>query len=157
MSQNSPLGAAPSGLPVGSYPTYVEAQRAVDHLSDNKFPVEDVMIVGSDLRLVENVLGRLSWGRAALAGASGGAWFGLLVGVLLALFAASNAVAVVVAGLAYGAVFGLVLGLVRYAGTGGRRDFVSRSEIQAGRYDVLCQARHAERARDLLAKLSLRG
>ena len=31
---------------VGSYETYAEAERAVDHLSDNRFPVERAAIVG---------------------------------------------------------------------------------------------------------------
>ena len=49
-----------------SFKTYEEAQAAVDNLSDNKFPVEHVTIIGNDLRSVEVVLGRMSWGRAAL-------------------------------------------------------------------------------------------
>src|SRR3712207_8985496 len=38
-------------------------------------------IIGSDLRMVERVTGRLSWGRAIGAGAASGAWFGLFVGL----------------------------------------------------------------------------
>jgi hypothetical protein len=38
----------------------------------------------------------------------------------------------------------------------GRRDFSSASQLVAGRYDVLCQPRSAERARELLAKLALK-
>ena len=45
---------------VGSYERYDDAQRAVDTLSDRRFPVERVTIVGSDLRLVERVTGRLT-------------------------------------------------------------------------------------------------
>ena len=54
---------------MASYDDYRQAQRAVDFLSDEKFPVEDVTIIGSDLRMVEKVLGRLTWGRALAAGA----------------------------------------------------------------------------------------
>jgi hypothetical protein len=41
-SRRGPLGlpTPPKGWPVGSYPTYAEAQRAVDFLSDNQFPVQ---------------------------------------------------------------------------------------------------------------------
>ena len=56
------LPTPPSGWPVGCYATYEEAQRAVDYLADQSFPVEDVTIVGVDLMLVERVLGRLTWG-----------------------------------------------------------------------------------------------
>jgi hypothetical protein len=157
--QSQGLPTPPTGLPIGSYPTYAEAQRAVDFLADEKFPVENVTIVGSDLQMVERVLGRLSWGRAAGAGAASGAWFGLFVGILLSLFASETASFIVLAlsGVLYGAVFGIIFGLISYSLTGGRRDFTSRSQIVAGRYDVLCQHQKAEQARELLAKLSLRG
>jgi len=163
MSSTNPAGRGlptpPTGLPVSSFATYAEAQRAVDFLADEKFPVEHVTIVGSDLQMVERVTGRLSYGRAAGAGAGTGAWFGLFVGVLLTLIAADrvNIVLLLASGVAYGAVFGAVFGLIGYALTGGRRDFTSRSQIVAGRYDILCQHQHAEQARNLLARLDLRG
>jgi hypothetical protein len=153
------LPTPPTGLPVGSYDTYEQAQRAVDYLSDEKFPVEGVTIVGIDLQLVERVTGRLSWGRAAGAGAASGAWFGILIGLLLGIFSnhASSTIAIMLAGLVYGAVFGALFGALGYAATGGRRDFTSRTQVVAKRYDVLCDHRTAEQARQLLARLSLRG
>ena len=81
------LPEPPSGWPVGSYAKYEEAQRAVDHLADNEFPVADVTIVGVDLMLVERVIGRLTWGRVLLTGAASGAWLGLFVGLVLSLLA----------------------------------------------------------------------
>ena len=45
---------------VGSYSSYEEAQAAVDRLSDEGFPVENLDIVGSGLRLVERVTGRVT-------------------------------------------------------------------------------------------------
>ncbi|GAB2879098.1 hypothetical protein GCM10027074_54270 [Streptomyces deserti] len=102
--------AAPCRLPVrrrGTGPPQEGAQRAVGFLSDSGFPVERTAIIGSDLRMVETVLGRLTRGLAALAGAGSGAWFGLLIGLLLSFFAAgNNAIALLLSGLAYGAVFG---------------------------------------------------
>lgn len=163
MSTTNPVGAGmptpPTGLPVGSYPTYAQAQRAVDYLADERFPVEHVTIVGSDLQMVERVTGRLSYGRAAAAGAGSGAWFGLFVGVLLAVFAADgmSTIVLLLSGVGYGAVFGVIFGIIGYALTGGRRDFTSRSQIVAGRYDILCEHQHAEQARNLLARLSLSG
>jgi hypothetical protein len=150
-----PLG----GVQVGSYESYQQAQRAVDFLSDQKFPVENVTIVGSDLRMVERVTGRLSWGRAIGAGAASGAWFGLFVGLLLGIFATDGGdwVASVLTGLLIGLVFGAVFGAVGYAATRGQRDFTSVSQVVASRYDVLCNPQVAEQARAELAKLSLRG
>jgi hypothetical protein len=51
----------------------------------------------------------------------------------------------------------LVFALVGYAATGGRRDFTSQSVTVASRYEIFSQHQHAERARDLLAKLALQG
>ena len=51
--------------------------------------------------------------------------------------------------------FGLVFAAVGYGATRGRRDFTSASQMVAGRYDVLCQPRNAEKARELLAKLAM--
>jgi hypothetical protein len=152
-----PLPEPPSGLKVGSYPNYADAQRAVDYLSDNKFPVENVTIVGSDLRLVERVTGRLTQGRAIAVGAGAGAWWGLFVGILMSLFARTggNAVALVITGIVIGAIFGVIFGWVGYRATGGHRDFTSRTQVVASTYDVLCEPKQAEAARDLLAKLAL--
>jgi hypothetical protein len=153
-SVSMPLG----GVQVGSYDGYEQAQAAVDYLSDQKFPVENVTIVGSDLRMIEKVTGRLNWGRALGAGAAGGAWWGLFVGLLLGIFAASGRawVAALFTGLVIGLIFGLIFGAVGYAATRGRRDFTSTSQIVASRYDVLCHPAHAEEARALLARFSLR-
>ena len=151
------LPTPPTGWPIGSYTTYAEAQRAVDHLADNQFPVAEVTIVGVDLMLVERVLRRLTWGRVLSQGAASGAWFGLFVGVLLSLFAtqAGAGIIPILVGLATGAVFGTVFAAAGYAATRGRRDFASSSQLVAGRYDVLGQPRHAEQARDMLAKLAM--
>ena len=67
--------------------SYQEAQRAVDYISDREIEVSGIQIVGTDLRMIETVTGRMSYGRAAGAGMVSGAWFGLLVGMLLGLFA----------------------------------------------------------------------
>jgi hypothetical protein len=153
----APLPEPPTGLKVGSYPNYADAQRAVDYLSDNKFPVENVTIVGSDLRLVERVTGRLTQGRAIAVGAGAGAWWGLFVGILISLFARTggSALALVITGILIGAIFGVIFGWVGYRATGGHRDFTSRTQVVASTYDVLCEAQKAEEARNLLAKLAL--
>lgn len=161
MNGNRPIDPAVivNRVVVGSYNTYDKAQRAVDHLSDNQFAVQHIAIIGNDLRLVEAVLGRLTRGRATLAGAGTGAWFGLLVGLLLAVFsvtADTSSLVLVLAGLAYGAVFGAVFGFVAHATSGGRRDFTSRSQLVAAQYDVVCDPDHAEDAKNLLIKLAWR-
>src|SRR5437762_13104534 len=79
------LPTPPKGWPVGSYPTYAEAQRAVDYLSDQQFPVQQVTIVGVDLMQVERVTGRLTWPKVLGGGVVTGAWLGIFIGLVLGL------------------------------------------------------------------------
>ena len=148
------LPTLPDGWPVGSYETYQEAQRAVDHLADREFPVQGITIVGIEPMLVERVDGRLTWRRVLGAGAASGAWLGLFVGVLLSLFTAGAGVLPILIGLVAGVGFGLASAAFRYGATKGQRDFVSHSQLVARRYDVLCQPRNAESGRELLAALA---
>ncbi|MBB2915433.1 putative membrane protein [Streptosporangium becharense] len=136
---------------VAGFGTYAEAQQAVDRLSDQRFPVEHAMIVGVDLRLVERVLGRLTYLRAAGMGAASGAWFGLLIGLFFGIFMPGRIfLTLALWGLLWGAVAGAVFGLIGHAMTGGKRDFLSSDSLVAGRYDLLVAIPHATEARRLL-------
>jgi hypothetical protein len=141
----------PRGEPIARYETYLEAQRAVDYLSDHHFPVQSVTIVGTGLQMVERVTGRLTYPRVALAGALSGAWFGLFVGLVLAMFGGTDAA--LLAAPLFGAAFGILFGVISYSLTGGRRDFTSTSQIVASEYAVLCLAEQAGAARHLLQQL----
>jgi hypothetical protein len=149
------LPTPPTGWPVGSFTTYEEAQRAVDYLADNEFPVADVTIVGVDLMLVERVIGRLTWGRVIGQGALNGVWMGLFVGALMSFFNQNNSYAPLLVGVVGGIIFGIIFAALGYAATKGKRDFASSSQLVAGRYDVLSQPRSAEKAKDMLAKMAL--
>ncbi|MFD1935613.1 MULTISPECIES: general stress protein [Nonomuraea] len=140
-----------SYVPVAGYDSYLEAQKAVDRLSDERFPVQEVAIVGSGLKLMEKVLGRMTALKAAGLGALSGAWFGLLVGLFFAIFAVRvSLLALIVWGLIWGAIAGAVFGFISHLFTGGHRDFVASSQLIADRYEVLVAPAHAERARELL-------
>ncbi|CAA9403953.1 MAG: hypothetical protein AVDCRST_MAG35-1053 [uncultured Quadrisphaera sp.] len=149
-----PAVGLPRGVEIASYSTYLEAQRAVDHLSDEGFPVQHTAIVGTDLRSVERVTGRLTYARVALAGAASGVWFGVFAGLLLSLFAPSESglLGIVVSAALIGAAFGILFAIISYALTRGRRDFSSVNAIMASRYSVLC-AEESGRARELLSRL----
>jgi heat induced stress protein YflT len=142
---------------VASYGSYAEAQRAVDHLSDERFPVERVSIVAEDLRFVEQVTGRRGYGQAALQGASSGAIVGAIFGFFLGLFnifdPVVSALLLAFYGLIFGAIIGALIGLVSQALTEGRRDFSSVGGIEAGRYNVMVDEEVAEEASKLLAGL----
>ncbi|WP_320068051.1 general stress protein [Micromonospora sp. RTGN7] len=151
---HGPPAGAPS-VTIGSYPDYPSAQRVVDYLADNRFPVERTAIVGTNLTLVETVLGRMTTGRAALVGAGTGAWFGLFIGLLFGIFATGSWVAVILVGLVVGAIWGAVFGAVAHAMSGGGRDFTSASSLRAGQYAVTVDADQAEQARQLLGRMHL--
>ena len=142
-SVSMPLG----GVQVATYDDYQQAQRAVDFLSDEKFPVENVTIIGSDLRMVERVTGRMTWGRAIGAGAASGAWFGLLVGLLLGLFSPDSSwFAVLIGSTLIGAFWGAVFAFLAHRATGGRHDFASLKTLEAEQYAVYVDADHADDA-----------
>jgi hypothetical protein len=143
---------------VASFSSYRDAERAVDLLSDRRFPVQRVAIVGRDLQTVEQVTGRLGYGRAALNGAAQGAVLGLLFGWLFGLF---NWVDPLVAGLTlalygllWGAVVGALLGLLLHALSGGRRDFASIGGVRATRCDVMVDEEVADDAARILSQQS---
>lgn len=140
---------------VATFEDYAGAQRAVDALSDRGFPVERVAIVGTGLRYVEQVSGRLTTGRAALAGAGQGALVGLFVALLLGLFLTVEEafLGVLAYSLALGLVVGAIFGAVGHAASGGKRDFSSVAQMQAERYDVQVDLELADRAESLLQEM----
>jgi len=143
--------------PVASYASYAEAERAVDYLSDNEFPVERIQIVGRDLRLEEQVTGRVTTARAALNGALTGAFVGLLIGWLFALFDWLDPIVasgwLILDCIWFGTLAGALLGLLQHAMLGGRRDFSSVPAMRAERYEVLVEDDVAERAEELLRRV----
>ncbi|WP_405626051.1 hypothetical protein OG933_07405 [Streptomyces sp. NBC_00016] len=147
--------------PVASYKTYREAERAVDHLSDHEFPVERVAIIGEDLRLVEQVTGRMDYGRAALHGAASGAPPGALIGWLFGLVnwldPVVSALLLALYGLIFGAIVGALFGMLLHTLQGGRRDFVSIRSMQPSRYEVVVDEQVADEAVRLIGGLQTTG
>lgn len=140
-------------LSLGVHERYEDAQKAVDFLADHDFPVQNCLIVGTDLKQVERVTGRLTTGRVALGGLLSGAWLGLFVGLVLSLFGEGSALGVIASTALFGALFGVIWALAGYAATRGRRDFSSVSQIVATRYEVLVEHKHAARGRELLGQM----
>lgn len=135
---------------VVEYSTYEEAQAAVDYLADNKFPVENILIVGTNLKLLERVTGRRTWGHVIVSGAMSGVMTGLLVGLMLMFFAGDGSSMMLWVGLTLGIVFGVIAQGLTYAMSGGKRDFNSQRVTVAASYEVLAEHKVAQAARDLL-------
>jgi len=142
-------------LSLGVYDSYAQAQKVVDYLSDNDFAVQQVAIVGTELKLLERVTGRLTRAKAAAAGTISGFWLGLFVGLAFFLFATGNGVGFLISTPILGAIFGLIWSQIGFTAVtrGGTRDFSSVTQVVATKYEVLVEHRYFEQAQQLLANM----
>lgn len=144
----------PQGDAISTYDHYVDAMQAVDRLARANFPVNAVSILGNDVRSVERVTGKLSYGRVALMGALSGAYLGLFLGLLLFLFQPENEGigGLFVAAIVIGAGFGMLFGVLSYAMNRNRRDFSSVMQFVATRYDLITAPELVHEARRILTE-----
>lgn len=162
MSSPSPLSPRqitvfpeiPKGDIVSTYDTYHDAQLAVDALARANFPVNKVSILGNDIRSVERVIGKLTYGKVALMGALSGAYLGLFFALILFIFQPDSAgiFGVFLAAVVIGAGFGMLFGVLSYALNRNRRDFSSVMQMVATRYDVITEPELIGRAREILSQ-----
>jgi hypothetical protein len=144
----------PARRVVASYADYRDAEKAVDYLAGNRFPVEHVAIVGRELELVQQVTGRLTALDAAARGALTGAVTGLLIGWLFAIFTwfdpriASGWL--IIDGLWFGTLVGIVMGLFMYLVTKSRRRFDAVSRMQPEYFDIAVDELYADDAARML-------
>ena len=141
---------------VHSSSTYRDAEHAVDWLSDHDFPVERVSIVGTGLRYVERISGRMTTGRATLVGAGYGALVGLIWGLLFGLlftFDSGSFWSLLGFSLIVGGVGGALIGAISQASRGGERDFSSTSQTRADHYEVQVEDGYAAEAERVLSTM----
>jgi F0F1-type ATP synthase assembly protein I len=157
MQANIPLARLDLEYPrsLGVFDRYEQAQEVVDFLSDHEFAVQNLAIVGTELRTVERIAGRLTRGKVAAASAASGVWMGLFIGAAFALFGDGNPWGFIITLVVLGAVFGAVWSQIGYSAMtrGGTRDFSSVSQVVATKYEVLVEHKVAEAARELLATM----
>ena len=145
------IPALPTGDVIATFGTYQEAQAAVDKLAESDgFPIAGAAIVGNDMKSVERVTGRLSWGRAAGAGAASGLWLGLLFGLVTTIFGSNAGPGYLIGAVLLGAAFGIVFGLISYAVSRNRRDFSSVMQVVASTYSLVVNPEVANRARNII-------
>ena len=161
MTATDPRDTVPRGglrEVVATYGTYAEAQKAVDYLSDQRFDVTTISIVAEGIQFVEQITGRLNWGRALINGLSSGALIGALIGFIFGIFnffaPLTSALTLAFYGLITGAVLGAIISLIGYAFSGGERDFTSVSGMRASRYDVTADPAVAGEARNVLSRMT---
>ena len=145
----------PARQVIATFDNYADAERAVDYLSDQRFEVNKVAIVGRELEYVEQILGPMNYGTAALRGAGSGALVGALIGWIFGLFnwieSLISALVLAGYGLVFGAIVGALFGLLVHALQRGQRDFHSVSGLRPKCYDVVADVEGADRALQLLA------
>lgn len=138
---------------VGVYTSYSDAQKDVDSLSDQNFPVANLAIVGTDLKLVERVTGRKTWGTVLSQGVTSGLSTGLMVALIMWLIMpGSNFLSLFALALGIGISIGVGFGALGYAMSRGQRDFTSVSQVVPSKYEILCEHKFAAQARQLLAQ-----
>ncbi len=140
---------------VGVYSSYADAQKAVDFLADEKFAVQNLAIVGTELKSVERVLGAKNWRTVLAQGVQSGLSTGLLVALVMLIFGLGqgNWLLLLLTALGIGIAIGVAFSAGLYAMTQGRRDFTSVSQIVATKYEILCEHKVAAEAREKLLQL----
>ena len=141
---------------VHSSTTYRGAEHAVDWLSDHEFPVERVSIVGTGLRYVERVSGRMTTGRATLLGTGYGALVGLLWGLLFAAlftFDSGSFWSLLGFSILVGGAGGAIIGALSHSSRGGEHDFSSDAQTRADHYEVQVEDGYAAEAQRVLSTM----
>ncbi|GAA3139401.1 hypothetical protein GCM10020255_015510 [Rhodococcus baikonurensis] len=139
---------------IATFDTYADAESAVDYLSDQHFTVDKLAIVGRDIELVEQIVGRLNYGWAALRGARRGRADGCAVRLDLRVTRLGSAAA-------HGPRARLLRVGIRcrcgrsarpahVCAAGRRRDFTSIQSLQPRHYEVLADVEVADEAVRLL-------
>jgi hypothetical protein len=143
----------PQGEVVADFKQYTDALAYVDNLIKNNFPAGAVAIVGSDLRTVERLRGKITYARMALGGAVTGSWMGLAFGLIFggqtnpdgsSMFGGVDPLA---SSMVIGAGLGMLFNVVRYSLARNKKSFVSQSTVVASKYQVQVPAGLAEQAR----------
>ena len=151
MQQQSRFPTLPEGEVVASYSSYERAQESVDRLARNEgFSVKSISIVGSDLKSVERVTGRMNTGKAALNGALSGLFLGMFFGATMMLFMPDVLLVTLLGVLLLATVFGAVWGMIVYAISPNKREFASMMQLTATKYDVIVPHGLAAEARQIL-------
>ena len=139
---------------IASYTDYRDAERAVDWLSDQGFAVERSAIIGTGLRSVEQVTGRVTVGRAALTWAGEGMLIGALFALMFGIFfSGPDFGELLVFSLAVGASFGGITGAIVQAATGEGRNFGSTMTVATDHYEVQVDEDAAADAKRILAAM----
>jgi hypothetical protein len=139
MSPRNQPASIPEGEVLAQFSNYREAVKTVEQLVENGFPPSLISIIGSDLKTVEVLKGKLGYGRVALSGAVTGSWIGLFFGLLFGATSAAEQVVItnLMAGIVIGAGVGMLINVIRFSMTKNKRSFISGQSVVAKKYDLV--------------------
>ncbi|GGH49585.1 general stress protein [Microbacterium album] len=138
------------GETVASFKEYEAAQKAVSRLIASEVPAADIAIVGTALRSIEKVTGRLGYAQAAWSGAVNGVLLGLLFAAMVVIWSPGIPMQVFVGMMFVGIAIGMLVRLISYALLRRRRDFASVMQVAADHYEVTVLPRSVGTARRVL-------
>ncbi|MER7797965.1 general stress protein [Microbacterium sp. NPDC096154] len=138
------------GETIASFKEYDAAQKAVSRLIAGEVPAADIAIVGTALRSVEKVTGKLGYAQAAWSGAVNGVLLGLLFAAMVVIWTPGLPISAFAGVLLVGIAFGMLFRLIAYAMLRRRRDFASVMQVTADHYEVTVLPRSVAKARQVL-------
>lgn len=149
--------AIPNGEVLADFLQYSDAVSYVEKLVRNDFPAGQIAIVGSDLRSVERVRGKMSYARVALSGAITGAWIGLIYAFLFGPVIdteniASGSNGALGSAIIIGAGVGMLFNVLRFSLSRSKREFLSQSSIVAAKYQVQVPAELLSQANEAASR-----
>ena len=154
MSPKQNASSIPEGQTLATFADYKLAVTYVESMIENDFPARLVSIIGTDLKSVESIKGKLGYGRVALSGALTGSWLGMFFGLIFGA-SGTGAEAVlltnVTAGVVIGAGIGMLINVIRFSLTKNRRGFISGQMVVAKKYEVVVPKEQLQLAKKAVA------
>lgn len=138
------------GERVASFTDYAAAQKAVSALIAAEVPARQIAIVGTGLRSVERVTGKLGYAAAARQGALNGVLLGVLFAAFFVLGSPDAQIQLFFGVMLVGIALGMLMSLITYTVVRRRRDYASVMQVTADHYDVMVQATSIHTARGVL-------
>jgi hypothetical protein len=157
MSPKQSGSALPEGKTLASFTNYNDAANYVETMINNDFPARMVSIVGTDLKTIETIKGKLGYGRVSLSGALTGSWLGMFIGLVFGSTGAGTEAVLltnVLAGIVIGAGIGMLINIVRFSMSKNRRGFVSGQSVVAKKYEVVVPSEQLAHAKKAISKVS---
>jgi hypothetical protein len=150
MSPKQSGASLPEGQSLASFSDYKDAVAYVEKMIENDFPARLVSIIGTDLKTVETIKGKLGYGRVSLSGALTGSWLGMFLGLIFGATGTGTEEVLltnVLAGIVIGSGVGMLLNILRFSLTKNRRGFISGQTVVAKKYEVVVPAQQIELAK----------